>query len=52
MIEIDNTQSERFIQGIEVTFRQTVTYKTGNLDDPEKGKIVEKKYDLKMLEYG
>ena len=52
LIEVDNTRSERLIEGIEVTLRQTVTYKTGNLDDPDKGKTISKIFDLKMLEFG
>ena len=52
MIEIDNSESERTIQTIEVVLRQTITYKTGDLDDPDKGKQVQRHYDLQMLEYG
>ena len=40
LIEIDNSESDRLILSIEVTLRQTVSYKTADLDDPEKGKEV------------
>ena len=51
-LEVDNSRSERLIESIDVTFRQTVTYKTGVLESEEGGKQVQKHFDLKMIEFG